>query len=275
MTDQQKGYIKGAGKYQKQQYQKRLEEYKLNPKRCLNCNNILNYTATVKCGNRKRKFCSQSCAAVYNNNKKTRTTKGLKKICRCIHCNNNAEISLHAPSKTAICNECKPIKQPRFTKKTKRCIVCKKDFSYIKNNIKTCGPKCVSIAKRNGAIKGGKKSVTVQARRSKNEIHFYELCKNKFINVVNNKPMFNGWDADVILLDHRIAVLWNGSWHYKKITQKHSVIQVQNRDKIKLKEIKKMGFCPYIIKDLGKANTKKVETEFQIFCEWLDNKTSG
>lgn len=38
--------------------------------------------------------------------------------------------------------------------------------------------------------------------------------------------MFNGWDADIIIEDLKIAILWNGKWHYEKITEKHSVSQV-------------------------------------------------
>ena len=67
---------------------------------------------------------------------------------------------------------------------------------------------------------------------------FYELCVKEFSDVLSNENIFNGWDADIILTKEKVAVLWNGIWHYKKITKKHSLIQVQNRDIIKLKEIK-------------------------------------
>ena len=121
---------------------------------------------------------------------------------------------------------------------------------------------------KNGlASKMGKLSVISQSktRRSKNEIYFAELCKQYFINVLENKALFNGWDADVILENEKIAILWNGKWHYEKITKKHSVKQVQNRDKIKIKEIKNLGYEPYIIKDMGKYNRKFVEQQFEIF----------
>ena len=60
--------------------------------------------------------------------------------------------------------------------------------------------------------------------------------------------MFNGWDADIVIEDIKTAVLWNGIWHYKKITKKHSVAQVQNRDKIKIDEIKKGDIIPMSLK---------------------------
>jgi hypothetical protein len=80
--------------------------------------------------------------------------------------------------------------------------------------------------------------------------------------VLSNEPIFNGWDADIIIEDYKIAVLWNGKWHYEKITKKHSVAQVQNRDKIKIKEIIKTGYTPYIIKDMGRENKEFVIEEF-------------
>jgi hypothetical protein len=77
--------------------------------------------------------------------------------------------------------------------------------------------------------------------------------------------MFNGWDADIIIPILKIAILWNGKWHYEKLMKEHSLEQVQNRDIIKIKEIKKLGFTPYIIKDMGRYNKNFVEKEFQKF----------
>lgn len=111
----------------------------------------------------------------------------------------------------------------------------------------------------------GLKSVTSQNKRSKNEILFYEFCKNEFDNVSANEQFFNGWDADIIIHDLKIAVLWNGKWHYEKITEKHSLKQVQNRDLIKIKEIEEKGYIPYIIKDMGKYNEKFVKKSFESF----------
>ena len=117
----------------------------------------------------------------------------------------------------------------------------------------------------------GKMSAYAQSnkRRSKNEIYFYELCKNYFNDVKCNEPMFNGWDADIIIEDIKYAILWNGAWHYKKITNKHSVKQVQNRDNIKIEEIINCGYTPYVIKDMGKYDKDFVENEFNKFISLL------
>ena len=119
----------------------------------------------------------------------------------------------------------------------------------------------------------GRKSAEIQKlnRRSKNEMLFANLCKSLYSNVLTNERIFDGWDADIILPDQKIAVLWNGNWHYKKITRKHSVEQVQNRDKIKLDKIRKMGYTPYTIRDNGKENIEFVNEEFQKFLLFINN----
>jgi len=148
------------------------------------------------------------------------------------------------------CEHCNILFEVKYRKKTRR-------FCSI-----NCGDSSIS-KKELGRINGLKSAnVQKQNRRSKNEIHFFELCKDKFNNVLNNEPIFNGWDADIILEDYKIAILWNGKWHYEKITKSHSVSQVQNRDKIKMKEITSAGYIPYVIKDMGRENKNFVIDEF-------------
>jgi len=156
-------------------------------------------------------------------------------------------------------------KENRNKQKTKNfkdkrnCLLCNKVFECNKKSSrKYCSLNCV------GSV-GGRNSV--QGRRSKNEELFYDLCKDKFKNVTNNENIFNGWDADIILHNEKIAIMWNGVWHYRKIKKSHSLEQVQNRDKIKIEEIKKCGYSPYVIKDMGKFNPKFVESEFNLFLE--------
>jgi hypothetical protein len=161
----------------------------------------------------------------------------------------------------------------------KNCLVCNTLFSvrWNKKDQKTCSRSCADKirnksqefrekAKENGR-KGGLNSK--QGKRSKNEIYFANFCKEKFHKVLVNEPIFNGWDADVIVEDFKIAVLWNGKWHYEKITESHSLKQVQNRDKIKIKEITNFGYKPYVIKDMGKENKDFVKNEFEKFLKYL------
>ena len=153
------------------------------------------------------------------------------------------------------------------------CELCNKKFEVLPCNKhrRFCSTMC---SNKVTARIGGLKSAAIQSmnHRSKNEIYFYELCKQKFSSILANKNIFNGWDADIILPDDKIAILWNGNWHYKKITKKHSVLQVQNRDKIKINEILKCGYIPYIIKDTGKYNKYFVENKFKEFLKWRCNQ---
>lgn len=150
-----------------------------------------------------------------------------------------------------------------------KCIICEKDFQPKYSVRKICSMTCsknmcshpdyLIIAKN-----AGKQSAANQSRRSKNEIYFSELCSNHF-EITTNEPFFEGWDADVIIHSEKIAILWNGIWHYKQISKTQSLLQVQTRDKLKIDVIVKMGYTPYVIKDMGKYNKKFVEQEFETF----------
>ena len=101
-------------------------------------------------------------------------------------------------------------------KKNYICLYCGKEFKGKKNR-KFCNVSCKNnwfFANDNEKYKeytsiggkiGGKISVLSQNRRSKNEVYFSELCCSFFNNVKLNEPIFNGWDADVILDDYKLA----------------------------------------------------------------------
>ena len=213
-------------------------------------------------------FCSINCARSYA----TINISNSFKKSKCIDCGKIIYIKKQASENNCRCDECKLI----HAEPLKKCIVCGKEFrrhnatccseecsnEYWHNRKKYLSKECIEKLRITG-----KKSVLIQSenRRSKNEIEFCKLCEEYFHNVEHNKPIFNGWDADIIIHDIKYAILWNGKWHYEKITQSHSVKQVQNRDKIKIKEIENSGYTPYIIKDMGKYNLDFVKEEFNKF----------
>lgn len=162
-------------------------------------------------------------------------------------------------------------KKPRIEISTE-CIVCGLLFCQVvpegaKKIRKTCSLECRHETRR---IQG-RNSAKVQAesRRSKNEIYFAELCKLKFEKVLTNEQMFLGWDADVILQSEKVAVLWNGKWHFEKLAANHSVKQVQNRDRLKIKAIRDCGFKEYVIEDLGSFDPIFVQEKFGELVNWL------
>lgn len=229
--------------------------------------------------NKKKSFyCSKVCFV--NDTKSKSITKS------CLWCKKEFLSSTHSQSKNFCTITCSskyssshqdPTKRlVQFLKDRKQtiklppkkcvCVICGNNFTHVRIK-KTCSDIC---SKKIFSDVGKRSSQSQKEnRRSKNEILFSSLCKENFNEILTNEPMFNGWDADVIFPKLKIAVLWNGNWHYKKITKKHSVKQVQNRDNIKLDEITKMGYTSYIIKDTGSFNPKFVKQEFEKFKEWL------
>jgi len=206
---------------------------------CEVCNTLVEYKSTKE----KKVYCSEYCSHKREHSEITK-----EKISKSLTVNNNVIINCQNCNKERI-------------------------LPYKKRNQKTCSQSCaMSIRHKNDkelGTRAGLASVKSQNRRSKNEVSFYELCCEYFNNVKHNEPIFNGWDADIIILDHKIAVLWNGKWHYEKITKAHSLKQVKNRDNIKLKEIIKFGYTPYIIKDMGRFSIEKVNDEFNIFLNYI------
>ena len=192
---------------------------------------------------------------------------GQKKIAYCVDCGKELIIYKRASSKTCRCDNCRKnhIRQRRLQYR----------LNFLNNDYEIHFGRKYSKESWLALHKGGCKGIQHQGdlRRSKNEIEFCKLCEEYFDNVKHNECIFNGWDADVIIEDIKFAVLWNGPWHYKQITKSHSVKQTQNRDKIKIKEIKESGWTPYIIKDMGKANKDFVKEKFDEFLKYLKENT--
>lgn len=173
------------------------------------------------CGNSTyNKFCTKSCAAKYNNSTRdyTKFKPGPKK-------GSTPKIKKIRPKKLYFCQVC--------------------EIPIVANR-KACSDTCRSELFRIA----GKKSASTRILRSKDEIKLYELCLEEFAHVTHNEPIFNGWDADILIYDTKTAVLWNGPWHYKQLTIKnHSLKQVQNRDQIKQKEIESAGWTCIVFED--------------------------
>lgn len=198
-------------------------QYYLSPKICLHCQKIISYEK------RFNNFCNSSCGASFNNKNKPprseeskqKTSESLKKIVQ----------DLYLP-KTNI----------KFCK----CEICNKQFIWndiIKGSFRFCSEECLHTHRSNKA----RVNPGLGTKRSKDEIKLFELCKNHFNNVTSNEKLFDGWDADILLNDYKIAILWNGPWHYQEMNfGNHSLFQVQNRDKIKKEEIKNAGW-EYIV----------------------------
>lgn len=256
---------------------------------CANCGKTFTITCTEREFSKKEKFfCSRACA-----NRRTPTEESNKKrastLYRTLARKNNFQspkplkycyicgATLCKDNKTGLCRKhCARKQLPRPTRQCKNCgkpIHPRSKLGYCKNCVHSIVAANLSQQTREKLRIAALKSVANQSatRRSKNEIAFCELCKTRFNNVKNNLQLFNGWDADIILLDQKIAILWNGAWHYKQISTQSSLACIQNRDRIKIAEITKAGFTPYVIKDMGKASKTKVQTEFNKLITFIEH----
>jgi hypothetical protein len=130
------------------------------------------------------------------------------------------------------------------------CFICdtpvkvKKIHSHKKTTCKSA--ECIHKAN----VIAGKASASKRVLRSKDEIKLFELCRSHFNNVRSNYIIEDGWDADIVIYDLKIAILWNGPWHYKEMNMSnHSLSQVQTRDKIKKKLFESSGWTVVIFED--------------------------
>jgi len=161
------------------------------------------------------------------------------------------------------------------------CAFCSKIFKQKYSKQKVCNNECkkglISSRKGTGHYEkigrmGGLVSAKKQFRRSFNEVYFAELCKKVFKTVLTNERIFDGWDSDVIIEDLKIAVAWNGIWHYKQVRADHNLEQVQTRDKSKDIIIKDHEYFHYIIKDMGSKNKNFVIKEFNKFIDFVNEQ---
>jgi hypothetical protein len=214
-----------------------LEKYQLSPTKCATCNSELPYSK------RNNKFCNSSCSAISSNKFRNLESRNTQSITLLNTYRNMDAIGKFTPVYRCVCHQCRTtFFSPSITKKY--CgTVCRKikrqfDATQRSNEVKQ--------KMKIGALNGVAKRVL----RSKDEVKLFELCYNYFENVTHNIQIINGWDADIILNNEKIAILWNGPWHYKQMPHKnHSLSQVQTRDKIKLKTLTHAGWKVLIFED--------------------------
>ena len=239
-------------------------------------------TIQCKCGTIYEKQFESFLRGYYHCNGKISRSAQVKVLSRkCLicgiefkpHCNRGKYCSLKCVYK----NKANNLENKRKSSiPEKECLFCKNIFNPTRNATILCSLDCTKLYQQTDeykkrakewGIKAGKASATSQQKRSKNEIYFAELCEKHFgkDNVLTNEPIFDGWDADVILTSVKTAVLWNGVWHYKQISKSQSLVQVQSRDKLKRDVIERYGYTLYEIKDMGKYKPSFVEMEFECF----------
>lgn len=165
----------------------------------------------------------------------------------------------------------------------RECVWCKNDYNVKRRKQQFCSKDCAGkhlskdpeVNKERGRI-GGNKSMLTLCRRSKGEIDFANLCIDYFgnENIICNQLFFkdknnNLWDADIIITHLKIAVLYNGVFHYKKVYKDQKLERMIAKDRLKEKIIIQNGYTYYIVKDLKSYNKKFVIDQFNLFIHKL------
>jgi len=243
---------------------KRIEKYNINPNLCEWCKKPLHFEK------RNNRFCSSKCCGYLTNKENPRIytleyrkkiSAGVKKYNQITGVIKKEIIVISKNRKIRQCINCKKT-IPNFRKfcsklcenqfykviphlKESICVVCSKKFEGCRL---TCSPQCRKVLLVRDGTKGGIKSASKRVLRSSQEIKLFELLNSKY-KCLHNVQMFDGFDADIIIPDLKLAIMWNGIWHYEKVTKQHSLLQVQKRDEIRISKIIKHGYNYITVKD--------------------------
>lgn len=221
--------------------------YYTNPKICSYCNTILVYER------RSNKFCDSSCAAKNSNlnrSKESRKKQGISLKLSSFNCPKQVKYYSSDIISRVFLNNCK---------------VCIKKF-YYKSSRVTCSDKCY----KENLSKLARERMPLGIKRSKNEVALYEMCNQHFEYVSHNKIIADGWDSDITLDDLKVAIFWDGPWHYRDMGIKgHSLSQVQNRDKIKNKLFSNLGWKVLVFQD----RTYTPKSAFKYIKDFVESLT--
>lgn len=217
--------------------------YDLSPKSCRQCNTLFSYQ------DRFKKFCSHTCSANHYNARRGPMSEEQRGKLR--------QRAKEYYSKRT--HKKVPIRTVQFI-----CCVCHNIVERPKLR-KTCSSECFVIHRANVARANTK---LPSLKRSKDEIKLFELCNKLYPNVRHNSIIADGWDADIIFDDYKLAILWNGPWHYQQMPlSNHSLLQVQNRDKIKIKLFESLGWTVLVFEDRYHTPASAF-TEIQRCIKW-------
>ena len=210
----------------------KMKLYEANSITCKQCGNPHEYKK------RNNKFCSRTCSAIFNNTGKKHSEQTKEKIKKTLSIKNNIkEHQIDVKYKNI----------EKYDLNPKSCLVCRNKIEYDKRKNKSCDNE---MCRKTIQSIAGRTASSYIKKRSKDEIELFELCQSLNILIYPNEIIADGWDADITFPDLKIAILWNGPWHYKEMNMKnHSLKQVQNRDKLKIKLFESLGWKVLIFED--------------------------
>jgi len=242
--------------------EKLILEYLVNPKKCEECNNVLDYN------DRNNKFCNHSCSASYSNknrkeykyvltdvgynnivnSNRKRIGKKLSDIVgyeRSIEIGKKISESLSKPKIDFICPVCNTVIKILKTQKRKYC---------------------------SGTCRNKINNQLINGTRSKAEIYLECKLKEEFPKLIilfnSRKILNNNRELDVYIPEIKLAIEWNGIYHYKDIRTKEFLIETKEKDLDKIKQCKELNIELYIVKDLTSSN-KFIEEETNKIIKYI------
>ena len=253
----------------------RIAKYIENPSSCAYCNNRLSYE------DRHKKFCNSSCAAKYNNHKRTLSVEtkrkiGIKQINKKVKEDSKLKITgeRNGNWKGGICR--------KIINNKSKCIHCGTDFilKSISNNrlsrTKYCSIKCQNEAAsrrmKEKATNGLLKGWTTRNVISYPEQFFINVLNNNGICFKHNHPInkrdlgltdSRNYFLDFYLENHKIDLEIDGSQH--KYRKEH--------DGARDEALTKNGYSVYRIKwkNINKIEGKEyIENEINKFLEYYN-----
>lgn len=248
-----KNFAQLGANINKQKAIERKLNYSKNPNICI-CGSPKSYKS------RNSKYCSQSCAATNTN--KTRTESGWS-----LSAESRIKIG-YGVTKTVISNNetiLKDYKNVEINRETKSLYtpihLCNNCNHYFYRPLTSGKQNCSAECTHDIRSRKARNNPGLGTKRSKQEIELYSLCCDEFSNVDSNIKLVDGWDADIVLQDEKVAILWNGPWHYKEMNiGNHSLKQVQNRDLIKTKLFLENGWSVEVFEDRYYSPQTAIET---------------
>ena len=201
-------------------------------------------------------FCNTSCSAKFNNKHRRRNKWSIEQRSKVKE--NNIKLGRKGPDSYNLI-----------------CKICKNSFVHKRKDKITCSSKCYHeavVGQGKTTWNLNKNSLHRKIGRSYNEMKLYEMIKNKWPDAKHNLFIFNGFDADIIIPTLKLAIHWNGIWHYKQIINEQHFCNIISRDKMRYEEIERCGYTNYIIKDIkSRKDYNLVNSEFDKLTQYIDS----
>ncbi len=155
------------------------------------------------------------------------------------------------------------------------CLGCGVSFRAPRKRSKYCSRACTPQRnKRPEAYAAmGRAGAAAQGRRSRGEILFYDLCADRGWRLTHNDPAFDGYDADILIHDHKVAIHYDGPCHRRVIFTGQSLPQIQTRDRRKRAIISRHGWRNFTI-EAEQTSAKFLRSELQRLVAFIEKDTN-